>query len=147
MSFLVAGFGTLPTAVYDVGSTIIQFATIPAAGLSMELSTLVGQNLGADKVDRAEKIARLGIVYGFGALSAFGIAVFAAAPRLATFFVSSEPGVTAAAADFLRSMALTWGGIGIQLCVVGVLRVSGLMVLRASLLIRVLSVRLLSSIR
>ncbi|MNV23639.1 multidrug efflux protein [compost metagenome] len=127
MSFLVAGFGTLPTAVYGVGSTIMQVVTIPAAGLSMALSTLVGQNLGAGKSERAEKIARLGIVYGFGALSAFGIAAFAAAPRLVAFFVPSDPEVIAATAGFLRIMALTWGGIGIQLCVVGVLRASGQM--------------------
>lgn len=34
MSFLVASFGTLPTAVYGVGSTIIQVVTVPAMGLS-----------------------------------------------------------------------------------------------------------------
>jgi putative MATE family efflux protein len=128
MSFLVAGFGTLPTAVYGVGSTIIQVVTIPAAGLSMALSTLVGQNLGADKVERAVKIARLGIVYGFAALSAFGIVAFADAPKLVGFFVPSDSEVIATGTEFLRIMALTWGGIGIQLCIVAVLRASGHMV-------------------
>lgn len=125
MSFLVASFGTLPTAVYGVGSTIIQVVTIPAMGLSMALSTLVGQNLGAGKGDRAGKIGQLGIIYGFGVLSAFGILAFAAAPKLVAFFVPSDPKVVSAGADFLRIMSLTWGGIGIQLCIVAVLRASG----------------------
>lgn len=128
VSFLVASFGTLPTAIYGVGSTIIQVVTIPAMGLSMALSTLVGQNIGAGNGGRAEKIARLGTIYGFGALSALGIIAFAMAPRLVAFFVPSDPDVIAGGAEFLRIMALTWGGIGIQLCVVAVLRASGNMV-------------------
>ncbi|MCQ9156190.1 MATE family efflux transporter [Acidomonas methanolica] len=128
MSLLVAGFGTQSTAVYGVGSTIIQVVTIPAAGLSMALSTLVGQNLGAGQAARAEKIARLSIIYGFGALSAWGIVAFATAPVLVAFFVPSDPQVVAAGTGFLRIMALTWGFIGIQYCIAAVLRASGQMI-------------------
>jgi putative MATE family efflux protein len=137
MTYLVAGFGTLPTAVYGVGLTIMQVVTIPAAGLSMALSTLVGQNLGADQSERAEKIARLGIFYGFAALSMLGIAAFAEAPTLVAFFVPSDRDLTVAAAGFLRIMALTWGGTGIQLCIVGVFRASGHMI--CAMLIAILS--------
>lgn len=128
MSFLVASFGTLPIAAYGVGSTIMQVVTIPAAGLSMALSTLVGQNLGAGQVDRAEKIARLGSAYGFGMLTAFGIFAFATAPWLVSVFVPSDANVIEVGARFVRIMALTWGGIGIQLSIVGVLRASGKMI-------------------
>ena len=47
MSFLVAGFGTVTLAAYGVGANILQFVTIPAMGLSMAVSTLVAQNIGA----------------------------------------------------------------------------------------------------
>lgn len=97
-------------------------------GLSMAMSALVGQNIGAGKTGRAEKIARLGIIYGFGALSALGIVAFAMAPKLVAFFVPSDREVITAGAGFLRIMALTCGGIGVQLCVVAVLRASGNMV-------------------
>jgi putative MATE family efflux protein len=125
MSFLVASFGTLPTAVYGVGSTVIQVVTIPAMGLSMALSTLVGQNLGAGKPDRAAKIARLGILYGFGVLTAFGVLAFFTAPAIVAFFVPSDADVIREGARFIRIMCLAWGGIGIQLCVVAVFRASG----------------------
>lgn len=127
MSFLVVRFGTLPTAAYGVGSTIMQIVTIPAAGLSMALTTLVGQNLGAGNTERADKIARLGILYGFAALSLFGIVAFAAAPAIIAFFVPSDRQVIGGGSDFLRIMALTWGGIGVQYCIVAVLRASGRM--------------------
>jgi putative MATE family efflux protein len=125
MSFLVASFGTLPTAVYGVGSTVIQVVTIPAMGLSMALSTLVGQNLGAGKPDRAARIGRLGILYGVTVLSGFGAAAYLAAPAIIAFFVPSDPEVIREGASFLRIMCLAWGGIGIQLCVVAVFRASG----------------------
>ena len=40
LSFLVARFGTVTLASYGVGSNILQFATIPAMGMSMAVSTL-----------------------------------------------------------------------------------------------------------
>ena len=94
-------------------------------GLSMALSTLVGQNLGAGKPDRAAKIARLGILYGFGVLTAFGVLAFFTAPAIVAFFVPSDADVIREGARFIRIMCLAWGGIGIQLCVVAVFRASG----------------------
>lgn len=125
MSFLVASFGTLPTAVYGVGSTIIQVVTIPAMGLSMALSTLVGQNLGAGQTDRAAAIARLGIGYGLLALSALGVGAYLTAPWLVAFFVPNDAEVIREGAGFVRIMCLAWGCIGIQLCIVAAFRASG----------------------
>ena len=55
MSFLVASFGTLTTAAYGVGSTVLQVVMISAMGLSMAVSTLVGQNIGAGNIQRASR--------------------------------------------------------------------------------------------
>src|SRR3954471_17580795 len=42
MSFLIASFGTLALAAYGVSSNVLQVVMIPAMGLSMAISTLVG---------------------------------------------------------------------------------------------------------
>jgi len=107
MSFLVASFGTLTTAAYGVGSTILQVVTIPAMGLSMAVSTLVGQNMGAGNIQRASRIALLGIA----------------------FFVPGDPDVIAEGARFIRIMCLAWGGMGVQLSVVAAFRASGNMLM------------------
>lgn len=127
MPFMLARFGTLPIAVYGVGATVLQVASIPAAGLSMALSTLVGLHLGAGKVARAKKIARLGIGCGFGGLSAVGVGAFLGAPALVALLIPSDAQAIVAGTHFIRIMALTWGGIGIQFCTVAVLRASGRM--------------------
>ena len=125
MSFLVASFGTLPIAAYGVGSNIVQVVTILAMGLSMAVSTLVGQNIGAGNVQRAARTALLGNAIAFGVLSLAGILAYVFAPLLVAFFVPGDAEVIAEGARFIRIMCLAWGGIGIQLCVVATFRASG----------------------
>jgi Na+-driven multidrug efflux pump len=97
MSFLVASFGTLTMAAYGVGSTILQVVMIPAMGLSMAVSTLVGQNIGAGNIQRASRIALLGVVLGFAILTLVGLLAFAFAPALVAFFVPNDADVIAEA--------------------------------------------------
>jgi putative MATE family efflux protein len=125
LTFLITSFGTLTVAAYGVGSTILQVVMIPAMGLSMSVATLVGQNIGAGNIDRAARIGRLGSWLSFGILTALGGIAFLGAPRLVAFFVPGDPGVIAAGATYLRIMALSWGCIGAQFSMAGVLRASG----------------------
>ncbi len=129
MSFLVASFGTLTIAAYGVGSTILQVVTIPAMGLSMAISTLVGQNIGAGNVKRAARVTVLGSVCGFVLLTVVGIIAYIFAPVLVTFFVPRESDVITQGAQFIRIMCLAWGGIGVQLCIVSAFRASGNMLI------------------
>ncbi len=129
MSFLVASFGTLTTAAYVVGSTVLQVVMIPAMGLSMAVSTLVGQNIGAGNIQRASRIALLGAVLGFGVLTLVGTVAFLLAPYIVAFFVPRDTDVIAEGSRFIRIMCLAWGGMGIQLCVVAAFRASGNMLM------------------
>jgi putative MATE family efflux protein len=129
MSFLIASFGTLTLASYGVGSNILQVVMIPAMGLSMAVSTLAGQNIGAGNIDRAARIGRLGAWLGFASLTGLGLIVFLFAPWLVAFFVPGDADVIAAGSTFLRIMALSWGFMGVQFALTGVLRASGNMVI------------------
>ncbi len=128
MSFLVASFGTVTIAAYGVGSNILQVVTIPAMGLSMAVSTLVGQNLGARQVERAERVTYIGTLWGFIALSILGVLAYWFANQIVGFFIPDDSQVIERGGDFVRTMALTWGFIGVQLCVVSAFRASGNMV-------------------
>jgi putative MATE family efflux protein len=125
MSFLVASFGTLTIASYGVGSNILQVVTIPAMGLSMAVSTLVGQNIGAGNIKRAARVTVLGALCGFVLLSLVGLIGYIFAPAIVAFFIPHEPQVIAQGAQFIRIMCLAWGGIGVQLCIVSAFRASG----------------------
>ncbi|RYZ20956.1 MAG: MATE family efflux transporter [Chitinophagaceae bacterium] len=128
MTFLIASFGTDTVASYGAGSNLLQVVMIPALGLSMALSTLVAQNIGAGNIARAARIGRLGAGVGFGALTLLGIVAYFFAPQLVAFFVPNDQNVIRGGSEFLRTMCLAWGFLGLQMSLSGVLRASGSMV-------------------
>lgn len=125
MTFLVAGFGTVSLAAYGIGSRILSFIIIPALGLSMATSTLVGQNIGAGKLDRAIKTTKQSIYIGFSILTLVGVVVFLLAEPLSALFIPGEPEAIASSALFIRFMALTFGFISIQMSINGTFRGAG----------------------
>jgi len=133
MTFLVASFGTTTLAAYGVGGNILQVVIILAMGLSMAVSALAGQNIGAGNVARAASIGNLGAALGFGLLTAIGLLVFAFPREIVGFFVPQDAEVIAEGARFLRIMALSWGLIAVQFAFSGVFRASGNMVLNMML--------------
>lgn len=135
MTFVVTSFGTLSLAAYGVGGTILQVVIIPAMGLSMAVSALAGQNIGAGNIARAASIGRLGALVGFGSLSVLGILVFFFSTHLVAFFVPADAEVIREGSLFLRIMSLSWGFIGAQFALTGVFRASGNMVVTMALTI------------
>jgi putative MATE family efflux protein len=129
MTFLITSFGTLTLAAYGVGSNVVSVIIIPAMGLSMAISTLVGQNIGAGDIERAARIGRLGGVLGFASLSMLGLLVFLFPASIVAFFVPDDPAVITAGAEYLRIVAPAWGFLGLQFALTGVLRASGNMVM------------------
>ncbi len=125
MTFLVASFGTLTLAAYGIGGRILSFIILPALGLSMATSTLVGQNIGAGKIKRAEKIAKLSSLTSFIILTLVGILFFFFAEQISAIFIPGELETIQATALFIKIMALTFGFIGVQMSLNGAFRGSG----------------------
>jgi hypothetical protein len=84
------------------GSNILQFVTIPAMGLSMSVSTLVSQNIGAGNIQRAARVTYLGAVSGFIILTLTGIVAYFFAPAFVAFFVPGDSDVIAQGTRFIR---------------------------------------------
>lgn len=128
MTFLIASFGTLAVATYGIGSTVLQFVMILCMGLSMAISTLVGQNIGAGNIERASETAKIGTWLSFILMTGIGVISFLFAPQCIRFFIPNDPEVIAAGVVFLRIIALSSGFMGIQFALVGVFRASGNMI-------------------
>jgi len=125
MTFLVAGFGTPIIASYGLGSRFLSFIIIPALGLSMATSTLVGQNIGAGKIKRAEEVSKISAIIAFISLTIVGVVVFIFANYLVRFFIPDDLMVAGISASFVKIMALTFGFVGVQKVLSGTFRGSG----------------------
>jgi putative MATE family efflux protein len=128
MISLVTGFGTVVTASYGVGVNAFNVAIIPAMGLALATSTLVGQNIGAGNLTRAEQVARLAAVITFAVLTVFGLLCVLFAPAIVAFFVPEDPRVIAGGAIFIREALWSAGFVGLQFGLAAVLRAAGEMI-------------------
>jgi Na+-driven multidrug efflux pump len=98
---ILSGFGSAAVAGYTIGIRIVLFAILPSWGLSNAAATLVGQNLGAKKPERAEKAVWLTCRYNFFFLGSICLLfeVFAG-PLIRAF--TSDPSVAMYGVNCLR---------------------------------------------
>jgi putative MATE family efflux protein len=125
MAALVAAYPTVIIAAYGIGSRILSFFVIPALGLSMATSTLVGQNLGAGKDERVDATARLSLLVAFVVLGVAGLLIFPFAEPVVAAFIKDDPAVVAEGAHFLRILAWSFGFLGFGITLSGIFRGAG----------------------
>jgi putative MATE family efflux protein len=78
---ILSVFGSAALAGYTIGIRIIIFALLPAFGISNAAATMVGQNLGAGRPDRAEEAVWTAARYNMLFLGAVGLIFGLAWPR------------------------------------------------------------------
>ncbi len=98
---MISTFGAVAVAGYTVGMRVFAFILMPCWGLSGAAATMVGQNLGARKPDRAERAVYLTAGYNMLFMGAVAVA-FIFFPGAIVRVFTSDPGVSAYAADLLR---------------------------------------------
>jgi putative MATE family efflux protein len=98
---IIAGFGSAAVAGNTIGIRIILFALLPSWGVSNAAVTLVGQNLGAGKPDRAEASAWRAGLYNTVCLGLVGLVFLLFAPALIGAF-TNDPAVAAYGVQCLR---------------------------------------------
>ncbi len=125
MTFLVAHFGTTVIATYGIGMRILSLIIIPSIGLAMATSTLVGQNIGAGKTDRAEKIAKRSMLVGFLLMSFSGMFLFIFAKQITTAFIPNDIKVINEGAYLIKVLSITIGFVSLQQITTGVIRAAG----------------------
>jgi putative MATE family efflux protein len=106
---IISGFGSVALAGYTIGIRIFIFAILPSWGLSGAAATMMGQNLGARKPERAERAVYLTGCYNMAILAVVA-AVFIVVPEALVRLFTSDPLVALHAVDCLRIIA--YGNLG-----------------------------------
>ena len=104
---ILAVFGSAALAGYTIAIRVVVFALMPAWGLANAGATLVGQNLGAEKPERAEEAIRIATRFNMLFLGAVGIVFVALAHPIARLF-ASDPEVLEHSARALWIVSLAF---------------------------------------
>ena len=102
---IISAFGSVAVAGNTIAIRVILFALLPSFGVSNAAATLVGQNLGAGKPDRAEAAAWRAGLYNTICLGTIGLVFLIFAPGLIAIF-TSDPQVAGHGVRSLRIIAL-----------------------------------------
>lgn len=102
---ILSTFGSVALAGYTIAMRVAVFALLPSWGLSNAAATLVGQNLGAGKPERAERAVWVVGAYNFAFLGAVGL-VFTLTPQPILRFFTEQPDELSFATNCLRIVAL-----------------------------------------
>jgi len=121
---IVSVFGSTAVAGYTIAIRVIVFALLPCWGIANAAATLTGQNLGAEKPDRAEKsvwaTAKANVIL-MGLIS-IGLILF---PHPFIRLFIGEGAVVASGAAALRIMSLGFIAYGLGMVLVQALNGAG----------------------
>ncbi|SEO62015.1 putative efflux protein, MATE family [Halogranum amylolyticum] len=84
--------GAAGLAAYTIGARVSTIAFVPAGGLGQAATSVIGQNLGADHPDRAERTTWVGVAVAAVGLSAVGVVQYLFPATIAQLFVPDISG-------------------------------------------------------
>lgn len=124
VTVIVNTFGPTVVAAFGAASRLDQFAFLPALSISLAVSALVGQNLGAGKTERVKEIVYWSILITTG-ITAVMTAIALIRPNILIQVFTSDPDVLSEGAKYLRIVGLNYIPLAIMFIITGVLRGAG----------------------
>jgi putative MATE family efflux protein len=113
---ILSFFGSTAVAGHTIGIRVVLFALLPSWGLGGAAATLVGQNLGAGRADRAEQAVWRAALYNLVFLTAVGLALVLGAEGIVRLF-SADAAVVAIGARCLRIVGAGFPFYGVGMVV------------------------------
>jgi putative MATE family efflux protein len=123
-SFWIANLGTLPFAAHGVAVSAESMSFMPGYGFSVAASSLVGQNLGAQKKKLAELSAKESVKYAILLMGFFGV-IFYIMPNWIIQFFTDIPDVKNLASKCIMIAAFEQPFLAISMTLAGALRGAG----------------------
>jgi putative MATE family efflux protein len=114
---IISIFGSEIVAGYTIAIRIVSFILLPSWGISNAASTLIGQNLGAKKPDRAERAVYITGIVNMILLGAIGLILVSFPEPFIKLFIH-EPGVVKSGTECLRIVSIGFIAYGFGMVLV-----------------------------
>ena len=128
LTAMIVSFEPPVVAAYGLGNRIISLVFLPALGLGRAIDTMVGQNLGADRDDRAERSVFLAASTSASVMVGVAIvAVVFAQPIVSVFLGDVERAAETIAhgVDYLQIRSVEFAFLGVSQVLLGAFRGAG----------------------
>ena len=117
MTAIVALYGTTAVAAYGICQRLDMLGLVFVMGVCTGVTVMVGQNLGAGKVARAEKVVRIALIVNALFMVAVGVLYLSSAEHLLAFFGATGESLASGIqfmqivpmSYFIIAMAMTMG--------------------------------------
>jgi putative MATE family efflux protein len=128
LTAMIVTFSPPVVAAYGLGNRLISLVFLPAMGLGRAIDTMVGQNLGANRADRAGRAVKFAATTGAGVM--FLVAVVAVTftePIVGAFLgdVPDAPATIGYAVEYVRIRSVEFAFIGVSQVILGAFRGAG----------------------
>nr|WP_181685047.1 MATE family efflux transporter [Halorhabdus salina] len=128
LTAMIVTFTPPVVAAYGLGNRLISLVFLPAMGLGRAIDTMVGQNLGADRADRASRATWLAAGTGAAVMTVVAvIAVLFTEPIVAVFMgdVPDAAATIANGVEYVRIRSVEFAFIGVTQVILGAFRGAG----------------------
>ncbi|MFD1416469.1 MATE family efflux transporter [Oceanobacillus jeddahense] len=123
---VVATQGEAVVSGYSAAQRLDSLLMLPAHALSIAISSMAGQNIGAQNWERVRDVAKYGVIYNFIIMLLIGIIVAIFAEYGVRLFIQDEASVQFGTV-YLQIVALCYPFLGINFILNGVVRAAGAM--------------------
>jgi putative MATE family efflux protein len=128
LTAMIVTFTPPVVAAYGLGNRLISLVFLPAMGLGRAIDTMVGQNLGAERADRASRATWLAAGTGAAVMTVVAvIAVLFTEPIVAVFMgdVPDAAATIANGVEYVRIRSAEFAFIGVTQVILGAFRGAG----------------------
>lgn len=125
LNSFVISYGSATLAAFTVGNRINSLVLMPAMGIGSSLTTIIGQNLGADQKDRAKLAFKASTYLSTIFMTIGGLILYLSASVVVGIFVNDDPIVLAEGIQYLKLICIGLPLMGIFQILIGTFQGSG----------------------
>ncbi|MCG9128433.1 MATE family efflux transporter [Candidatus Poribacteria bacterium] len=112
--WVIGPYGKFAVAAYTICMRLRILVMNPGFGIANAVAPMVGQNIGANQIERAETTTRIGNIIGTTLMSGIGI-LFLFFPRVFVTIFNDDPEVVRIGIKYLQFLSATFGFIAFSL--------------------------------